>query len=53
VPIQSLQEYAFSSVIVRTAEEIESGMYHFRLDYYDEVDPDSNIVSYHDYSKLI
>ena len=52
VPIKPLLEYTFSSSLTWESYESETGSYRFRVAYYNEVDPDSNAILYHDYSNI-
>lgn len=50
VPLQPFENSSFSSQLTKKSDPNESGAYRFRLDYYSEADPDSNAVTYFDYS---
>ena len=49
-PLQPSLEYFFESFLRTSADQKDPGTYRFRLDYYMQADPDSNVVPFFDYS---
>jgi hypothetical protein len=50
VPIKPSQTYSIRSLLSSNGEANDTGIYRFRVDYYDLLDPDSSIIPDHNYS---